>query len=124
MGHCKVAVIALGFIAFDIVTGLIQAIKNGTYKSTKMREGLFHKCGEILSMIFASGCEFAFPYIGIDVSLPITKSVYIYIIIMEVGSIIENLANISPGLKDFLLRTFKPYRDTYGDKEKGDNEQG
>lgn len=124
MGQCRIAVIALCFIAFDILTGLIQAIKNGTYKSTKMREGLFHKCGELLSMIFASGCEFAFPMIGIDVSLPIAKSVSIYIIIMEVGSIIENIANISPDLKDFLSRIFKPYRDAYGDKEKDEDDKG
>lgn len=119
---CKTAVIALSFIAFDILTGLISAIKNGNYKSTIMREGLFHKCGEILSMIFGYGCEFAFPMIGIEISLPIAQSVYVYIIIMEVGSIIENLCNISPELRSILSKIFKPYKN---DIESGgeDNEE-
>lgn len=123
MVQCKTAVIALGFIAFDILTGLIGAIKNGTYKSTIMREGLFHKCGEMLAMMFSYGCEYAFPYIGIDVSLPIAQSVYIYIIIMEVGSIIENLTKISPELKSLLTRIYKPYRDAVIGSEEETNEQ-
>lgn len=123
MVQCKTAVIALGFIAFDILTGLIGAIKNGTYKSTVMREGLFHKCGEMLAMIFSYGCEYAFPYIGIDVSLPIAQSIYIYIIVMEAGSIIENITKISPELKSLLNRIYKPYRDTVIGSEEETNEQ-
>lgn len=123
MVQCKTAVIALGFIAFDILTGLISAIKTGTYKSTIMREGLFHKCGEMLAMMFSYGCEYAFPFIGIDVSLPIAQSVYIYIIIMEVGSIIENITKISPELKTLLSKIYKPYRDTVIGSEEGSNEQ-
>lgn len=123
MVKCKTAVIALCFIAFDILTGLVGAVKNGNYKSTVMREGLFHKCGEMLSMVFAYGCEYAFPYIGIDVSLPIAQSVYIYIIIMEVGSIIENLTSISPELKALLSKTFKPYKDAVAGEEVGRHEK-
>ena len=32
-------VIVLGFIAFDIITGLIKAKHDGSYNSTIMREG-------------------------------------------------------------------------------------
>lgn len=123
MVQCKTAVIALGFIAFDILTGLISAIKTGTYKSTIMREGLFHKCGEMLAMMFSYGCEYAFPFIGIDVSLPIAQSVYIYIIIMEMGSIIENITKISPELKTLLSKIYKPYRETVIGSEEGTDEQ-
>lgn len=110
--------IALSFIAFDIITGLIGAIKNGTYKSSVMREGLFHKIGEIMAIIFSYGCEMAFPYVGITVTIPICRSILIYIIIMETGSIIENITHISPELAAILSKTFKSYEETAKTLEK------
>ena len=116
-------IIALSFIAFDVITGLTGAIKNGTYSSSKMREGLFHKVGEILSIVFSYGCEMCFPYVGITVSIPICHSVLVYIIIMEVGSIIENLTIISPELKSLLHNTFKSYENEKDSTEKGKHEK-
>lgn len=116
-------VVALSFIAFDVLSGLVGALKNGNYQSSVMREGLFHKMGEILAIGFSFGCEYMFPYVGITVNLPICKSVLIYIIFMETGSIIENLTIISPELKSILGKTFKSYsndseQETVGKHEK------
>ena len=44
-------VIVLGFITFDILTGLIKAKHDGSYNSTIMREGGYHKCMEILAVV-------------------------------------------------------------------------
>lgn len=118
--NVKLIVSVLGFIALDIITGLIGAIKNKNYKSSVMREGLFHKCGEILAIIFSYGCEYAFPVVGIDVSLPIAKSIMVYIMIMETGSILENISIISPELRKILEKTFKSYSDS---TEKGKHEK-
>lgn len=115
--------IALGFILFDIITGLIGALKNHTYQSSVMREGLFHKLGEILAIAFGYACEAGFPYVGIEVSIPICTSVMIYIIIMEVGSIVENLTIISPELKAILDKTFKGYEDKLDSGEYGKHEK-
>ena len=115
--------IALGFIVFDIITGLAQALKNGTYKSSVMREGLYHKLGEVLSMGFAYGCEYSFPYVGIDITIPICSSVMIYIIIMETGSIIENLSQLSPELKAIFSKVFKSYGEDAQTQEQGKHEK-
>ena len=114
----KLCICVLSFIALDIITGLIGAIKNHNYQSSVMREGLFHKCGEILAIVFSYGCEYAFPVIGIDVSIPIANSVMIYIVIMETGSILENLSIIDPDLRKILEKTFKSYSQTNDEKGK------
>lgn len=116
-------IVALIFIAFDITTGLFGALKNGTYKSSVMRNGLFHKVGEIFAILFSYGCEMMFPYVGITVNLPICQSVLIYIIIMETGSIVENITVISPELKAILGKVFKSYRNEDSTSEEGKHEK-
>lgn len=116
-------IVALIFIAFDIITGLTGALKNGTYKSSVMREGLFNKMGEILAIGFSYGCEYMFPYVGITVNLPICQSVLIYVIFMETGSIIENLAIISPQLRAILGKVFKSYKNEEEQAEEGKHEK-
>ena len=122
--YVKLFVTVASFILLDIITGLTGAIKNGTYKSSVMRQGLFHKLGEFLAVAFSYGCEYAFPIVGIDISIPIAQTVLVYIIIMETGSIIENISTISPEVKIALDKAFKrysePYQDTDGKHIKGD----
>ena len=118
----KAIVVVSCFIAFDILTGLAGALMTHTYKSTKMREGLFHKLGEYFAVGFAYGCEYAFPYVGITVTVPICTSVVIYIIIMETGSIVENITIISPDLKRILGKTFGGYKNE-DDAETGKHEK-
>lgn len=111
--YVKLFVTVASFILLDIITGLTASIKNGTYRSSVMREGLFHKLGEFLAVAFSYGCEYSFPIVGIDISIPIAKTVLVYIIIMETGSIIENISKISPEVKSILDKTFKRYSEPY-----------
>lgn len=73
------------FSLFDILTGFIQAVINKNVDSGIMRKGLLHKL--LLLIIICSAVildkAFNLPYV--------TKIVSIYIIVMEITSILENL---------------------------------
>lgn len=73
------------FMVADIITGLIQAVINKNLDSQKMREGILRKALLILVVILSFISQYAF-------NIPaISKVVCIYIIVMEVISIFENL---------------------------------
>lgn len=105
--------IVLGFIAFDIVTGLIKAGYNGDYNSTIMRQGGFHKSMEVMAMAVAYFVEYAVVYVNIGVDVPAVAGVTVYICIMELISILENICAVNPQ----MCALFKPYLD----KLKGGN---
>lgn len=73
------------FSGLDILTGYIQAVINHNVDSKIMREGLLHKCLLIVAIIIGYVVEFAF---GISA---VAQAITIYICIMEVMSILENL---------------------------------
>lgn len=98
------------FILMDIVVGVIKAFSRTGFKSLKMREGLFHKLGEVLCVVFGIVCEISFPAVGITVNLPIVSTICIYIVLMETGSIVENLAVISPNINKLLGKVFDSYK--------------
>ena len=86
------------FMLLDIVTGLIKSFKEKAYTSTIMREGLYHKCGYILCIVFGFLVDYAQSYFDLGVTVPLTLAICTYIILNETGSIIENLASINPDL--------------------------
>ena len=100
--------ITLGFIVLDLVTGIVKAVyaKNGD--STKMRQGLYHKLAFIIAMALGYLCEIgitygAFEYAGIDLTVPISPFICGFIILTELASILENLGDINPELKNGKL---------------------
>lgn len=103
----KASVIVFAFIVADIATGLIKAVATHSYSSSIMREGLFHKLGEIFCLVFGVLCDYALPMIGINIPLSIAQSVAVYIIIMEIGSVIENIGVLNPDLSKYLGRIFE-----------------
>ena len=72
--------------AADIITGWIQATINSCWDSTKMRKGLYRKGGEML-VVFLTYII----YLAVAIPVEIVKGVVIYIVIMELVSVIENL---------------------------------
>lgn len=96
--------IACVVMVLDIVAGLVKAFSNHKYDSAKMRVGLVHKFTELvivaLSFVLEVACEHiaGLPFSGVTVVLTCT-----YIIIMEVGSIMENLIAAYPELADTPL---------------------
>ena len=73
------------FSGLDILTGYIQAVINKNVDSKIMREGLLHKCLLIVAIIVGYVVEFAF---GIKA---VAQVITIYICLMEIMSILENL---------------------------------
>lgn len=73
------------FSGLDILTGYIQAVINKNVDSKVMREGLLHKCLLIIAIVIGYVVEFAF---GISA---VAQAITVYICIMEVMSILENL---------------------------------
>lgn len=107
-------IIVLGFIVFDVMTGLIKAGYNGNYNSAIMRQGGFHKSMEVMAMAVAYFVEYAIVYINIGVDVPAVPAVTVYICIMELISILENICAVNPQ----MCALFKPYLD----KLKGGND--
>lgn len=107
-------IIVLGFIVFDVVTGLIKAGYNGDYNSAIMRQGGFHKSMEVMALAVAYFVEYAIVYVNIGVNVPAVPAVTVYICIMELISILENICAVNPQ----MCALFKPYLD----KLKGGND--
>lgn len=101
-----VYIITGAFILLDFITGLIKAFKKKEYTSSLMREGLYHKVGSILVIVFASLVDYAQGYIDIGVTIPLTITVCSYICLMEIGSIIENVCLINPAIMPEKLQSF------------------
>lgn len=99
-------IIPLIFILFDILTGIIKALKNNELSSTKAREGLYHKTGFIILIIFGYFLNFSQTYFDLGVSIPALQSISIYICVTELISTMENLTKISPELEKFLRKYF------------------
>lgn len=95
-----------GFILLDMVTGLIKAFKEKSYTSTVMREGLFHKCGSILIIVFGLLVDYAQTFVDLGVQIPVAIAFCVYIILMECGSIVENVGRINPEIVPEKLKTY------------------
>lgn len=98
-----VVVSALLFVCFDFLTGIIKAITNKNVSSTVMREGLLHKCAFVLVIILAIMCEAAMTHLDLGIKVPLIVPVCAYIILTEIASILENIADINPELKDSMV---------------------
>lgn len=95
-------IVVAAAILLDIVTGLIKAFYTKTFSSSVMRQGLFHKLGELLAVGILYGAQVAFPLIGVEANLPLFPAGVGYCTLMELGSILENLRSFTPGLDHIL----------------------
>ena len=88
------------FSISDIITGYIQALINKNVDSQKMRVGLLHKVLILIIIVLSFTMQFAFniQYIA--------SFVFIYVTLMEIVSILENLkkANIDLGRLGDILK--------------------
>lgn len=85
----------------DVISGFMAAVKNRELSSTKMREGLFHKCSLVMCIVLAWCIEMFVmhvPDLGFNVPLVIPACVIIFA--MEVVSILENIVKINPELEN------------------------
>lgn len=98
--------VVLSFILGDLVTGLLAALKNKQFKSSVMREGLFHKAGEIATLGLSIMCDKFAPVVNIELPVDLVVAVASYLSLMEIGSIIENIRKLSPAAAEILGKFF------------------
>ena len=98
-----IAAIVCAFVVMDIVTGVMQAVANKTLDSPKMRAGLWHKCGFIMTIILDALVEWSMQFINLGFTLPLFVPVCVFIILTEVVSIFENVCQLSPELTNSRL---------------------
>lgn len=94
------------FVVMDMLTGIIKALALKSFTSKIMREGLFHKTGSVLCVAFGVLVDLAQGVIDLGVSVPVASTICAYIILMEIGSIIENLCEINPEIMPDKLKSY------------------
>ena len=108
---------ALVMMLFDIVSGFVGAVVRGDVSSTKMREGIGHKAMLILLVVLAIFVQTFTLHIGdMGWTVPLITPVCVYIIVMEVASVTENVVDAYPALKDTpLVKLFERLTDNEGE---------
>lgn len=101
-----VYVLTGAFILLDLISGLIKAFKEKNYCSTVMRQGLYHKSGSLLCILFGVLVDYSQLYLDLGVNIPVALSICAYICLMEIGSIIENVCAINPEILPEKLKTY------------------
>lgn len=96
--------ITCAFIVLDFITGLVKAFSSSGFKSSVMRQGLFHKVGELLCVALGILIQYAEGYLDLGINLPVAAAICTYIVLMEIGSAIENIGAINPDLVPTKLR--------------------
>lgn len=95
---------ALVMMLFDIVSGFVGALVRGNVSSTKMREGIGHKAMLVLLVVLAIFVQTFSLHIGdMGWTVPLITPVCVYIIVMEVASVMENVIQAYPALRDTPL---------------------
>lgn len=86
------------FVVFDLASGGVSACAKHEWKSSEMRKGLYHKFGSIMLVVLSYLIDYAQRYVDLGFHVPIASGVCVYIILMELGSIVENIGKINPDL--------------------------
>lgn len=112
-----IALFTLAFILGDYITGVAKALHAKQLSSSVMREGLWHKGGEIAAMALAYGVQAGCSFEIFPESFSVVFSgLCIYIIVTEGISVFENICEVSPDLKN------SPLGNLLALKEKGNDE--
>ena len=104
----------IAWIVFDILTGLLRAMKDRKVNSSINFEGLIRKAGELLGVIFLTLVDL---YLNTDGL--VTKSGVGLLILYETISIIENFKQIGVNF-EFVMKYFDKDKYIDGVKERND----
>ena len=145
MKYLIMITIVIGLAAADFVTGLLKAYCKNDVASKAMRLGGIHKIAEVIVMGVACGLEIGlqmlgqFYSVGSDGELAeklaavsgmvASLLVFLYIVVMELISILENYSEINPEAKWAVhlvkkLRIFQQDQEKEDEKNGGENVQG
>lgn len=93
--------IVCAFVLLDVVSGLAAAIKNKELSSSVMHEGLYNKLGEVLLLVvamFVGSILDIPPFTQLGIPPEVMYLVALYITVMELISILENICKLNPNL--------------------------
>lgn len=93
--------IVCAFVILDVVSGLTAAIKNKELSSSVMHEGLYNKLGEVLLLVvamFVASILEIYPFTQLGIPHEVMYIVALYITLMELVSILENICKLNPNL--------------------------
>lgn len=110
-------VVVCACIVADVASGLLAAWITGTFRSEKMREGAQHKVGELLAISLCYGVQYALPLIGVMTTINFVRGFSIYIVIMEVSSVVENIIKLDPELSGPLGKLIDNIKGVFGQDE-------
>lgn len=120
------AVAWLVLMAMDWITGTAAARKNGTWKSSTARDGVWHKAGSVIVILLAFIADFIMgimlPHIPmLNISWPefLAPVVLAWYIVTELGSILENAIKLGAPVPSWIVKIFDAtlkMADTVGDK--------
>lgn len=108
--------LALAFMAIDVFTGVLKAVKNKELNSTKAREGIYKKASFILFIAFGYLADYAMDYVDMGFNLPAAATICTLIVVTEAISVLENLGQINPD----LVKLVAPFLSALNKKE-GEN---
>ena len=95
-------------MGIDILTGLVNAcFKEKNFQSSVMRAGLTKKVGEIAIIVVAIVCTY-----GLGIPTVLTKSIVLYISVMELMSIFENADKMGVPIPRFVKTFINNVNDT------------
>lgn len=125
MNYITMLIIVLGLAVADFATGFIKAYCTDSVQSAKMRKGGLNKIGEIIVMCVAIGLDIGIECLGefygheemSGIAGVVTAvAVFVYIVAMEVISILENYSEINTEAK-WAKRIIKKLKVYTQDKE-------
>lgn len=89
-------------VIVDFITGLIGHTMREGFSSSKVREGLAHKFTYVIALVLCLILEKIMEYYDLPMVYAgvLYSLTYVWIVITETGSILENLVLINPDMAD------------------------
>ena len=113
-----VIAIPIILMTVDIFTGLVNAWIRKEVDSSKLRKGLGKKIGEIAALFIGE-----IFIIGLNISNILVNGISIYLIIMELISIFENLEQLGVPIPKFIKQALAVSNDKIVNDEKKDKKE-
>ena len=107
------AVLYVGCMAVDWLTGSAAAMRNGQWASEKARDGIWHKIGSVVVVMVSAGADLLIGSVVNNIpgiQLPFTYGVMlcpvvlVWYITAEFGSILENAVKLGAPVPKFLTK--------------------
>ena len=102
------------FMLADFLTGTVNAWIKGDIKSSKMREGLGKKFGEIAIILLTNVACYA-----LQINPQVCAAVVLYVVVMECISVFENLGKLGVPIPAFVKKALHDFAEKVdnGDKD-------